>query len=165
MLTREQFLESCEHEIKVIKHLATKLPPGGTRYRPSEAQRSTLELMRYLTTCAIVPATAAVAGNWDHAGVMEAAANDMTPANFGAAMDRQSRQLRRLIESVPHADLQHKDAQLPWGTKVKLGSALLTMALKPLVAYRMQLFLYIKASGRGDLGPSQCWPGVDQKTG
>jgi hypothetical protein len=163
MLTREQFLSSCDHEIKVIKHLATKLPPGGARYRPSPQQRSTLELMQYLTTCAIVPATAAVNGNWDHAESIESAAAKITPENFGLAMDRQARALRELLSRVPHADLQHRNAQLPWGTPVKLGEALLTMAFKPLVAYRMQLFLYLKASGRTELGPAQCWLGVDPR--
>ena len=33
--------------------------------------------------------------------------------------------------------------------------------IKFLVAYRMQLFMYLKGMGRTDLGTPQCWLGAD----
>ena len=35
------------------------------------------------------------------------------------------------------------------------------MTLKCFVAYRMQFFLYVKACGVSDIGPANCWAGVD----
>jgi hypothetical protein len=49
MYTKEQCLKSIETEIRLIKHLATKIPQGKEGYRPSEGQRSTLELLQYLS--------------------------------------------------------------------------------------------------------------------
>lgn len=163
MLTKEQLLESMQAEIRIIKHLSTKLQPGKLNWRPTPAQRSILELMQYLTVCGIVPARAAVEGNWDASEALEKASEAVTPQNFEVAMDRQAGQLRHLINEVSHYRLHHGETQTPWGTPAKVGHALVEMALKPLVAYRMQFFLYLKESGRSDLGPAQCWVGVDPK--
>ncbi len=54
-----------------------------------------------------------------------------------------------------------RDASCPWGTPVKLGEALVRTVLYTYVAYRMQLFLYAKESGNADIGPANCWVGVD----
>src|SRR5205814_980033 len=55
MMTKEEFLDSCAHETRVIRHLAGKILPGGLDWKPTPVQRTTLELLRYLTSCAIVP--------------------------------------------------------------------------------------------------------------
>ncbi len=161
MISKEQLIKSMLFETRIIKHLGTKLQPGKLNWRPTPGQRSLLELMQYLTTCAIVPAIAAINDNWDHAEEVEKASESVNHLNFADAMDAQARKLRQAIEAVPHADLIHKDTRMPWGAPCKVGEALLNMALKPLVAYRMQLFLYLKEAGRSDLGPAQCWVGVD----
>lgn len=163
MIDKEQLLQSMLQEVRIIKHLAGKLPVGALGYRPTPPQRSMLELMQYLTVCGLMPALAAAKGNWDDAEALEKAAEGVTPLNFGAAMDEQARRLRELIGNIPHADFAHKQASLPWGAPCKLGHALLEMALKPLTAYRMQFFLYLKSAGRADIGPAQCWVGVDPK--
>ena len=163
MITKQQLIDSMLWEIRIIKHLAGKIPPGGMRYRPSDHQRSMLDLMQYLTTCAIVPGLAAVNGNWDHAEEVEKASEKVTQQTFDKAMDEQGRQLKALINGVNSHDFAHKDAAMPWGTPCKLGQGLMDMCLKTLVAYRMQLFLYVKAAGRKDIGPAQCWAGFDPR--
>lgn len=161
MITKEQLIKSILFETRIIKHLGTKLLPGTLNWRPTPGQRSMLELMRYLTCCASVPAHAAVKDHWDDADALEKASETVNHVNFADAMDAQARLLKHLIESVPHADLHHKETHMPWGAPCKVGEALVNMVLKPLVAYRMQFFLYLKESGRGDIGPAQCWVGVD----
>ncbi|MBX3473576.1 MAG: hypothetical protein KF754_04270 [Planctomycetes bacterium] len=161
MLSKEQLIKSMLFEIRIIKHLGTKLQPGKLSWRPTPGQRSMLELMQYLTTCGIVPALAAIKDNWDDAEALEKAAEGVNHINFADAMDAQGRKLREAIHAIPHADLLHKDTRTPWGAPCKVGEALVNMALKPLVAYRMQFFLYLKEAGRHDLGPAQCWVGVD----
>jgi hypothetical protein len=163
MFDKAQFLESCAHETKVVKHLAARVPPGSLDYRPTPKQRSTLELLRYLTTCAIVPAKALVARDWDEAESIEKAAESLQPADFAAAMDRQLEGLRAVVAPLSDHDLATRDAAMPWGTPCRLGEGLVNCCVKTLVAYRMQLFLYAKAAGAHDLGPANCWAGVDPR--
>ena len=160
MITRDQLLASMRHETKTIKHLATKVPAGKLDFRPTPKQRSTLELMQYLTTCAIVPVKAMIAGNWDHAGALEKAAESVTPSNFAAAMDAQMAELEKDIRAIAEQDLLTKAASMPWGAPTVLGLSLVDCGLKPLVAYRMQLLLYAKETGAADIGPGDCWVGV-----
>src|SRR5437764_12192693 len=106
MIDKRQFLDSCLHEIRVVVHLATKGLPGTHDWRPTSKQRSTLELLQYLTTAAIVPARAMVTGSWDGAEATEEAAGAVTPATFAAAMTRQAQELERLLEDVSERDLE-----------------------------------------------------------
>lgn len=161
MLSPEAFLDACAHETRVVLHLATKVSPDAYGWRPTPKQRSVLELLRYLTTCAIVPARAMVTGSWAHADAAEAAADTLAPSAFPWAMQRQLDELRALVRAVPAPDFATREATLPWGTKTRLGPALVDTVLKTLVAYRMQLFLYAKAAGNPGLGPANCWVGVD----
>ena len=163
MITKRQFLDSCLHEIAVVKHLAGKIPPGAMGWRPTPKQRSTLELLQYLTTCAIVPGQALVTGSWDHAVAMEEASANIVPEIFPQAMDVQARALSDLVERVSDRDLLEQDAAMPWGAPCKLGEGLVNTVLKTLVAYRMQLFLYAKEAGAHHLGPANCWVGVDPR--
>lgn len=159
MLTKEQLLDSMRHEVKTIKHLATKVPPGTYDWRPTPAQRSTLELMKYMTHCGTIGAIHAVTDKWDHAEATQEASKSVTPENFAAAMDRQMAELEALIRPLTDADLQ-RATTMPWGSPTKVGLGLIDMGLKPLVAYRMQFFLYAKQSGNASIGPAECWVGV-----
>lgn len=160
MITRDQLLATMRHETNVVKHLAKKVPAGALDWRPTPKQRSTLELMRYLTTCAVVPVKSMIHGGWEHAEAIEKASESVTPEDFAAAMDAQMKELEREIGAVPEKDFLEKAATMPWGTPTKLGLALVDCGVKPLVAYRMQLFLYAKQSGAADIGPADCWAGV-----
>jgi hypothetical protein len=162
MLTKDQFLDDVRNETRIIQHLATKVLPGTQDWRPTPGQRSMKELMQYLTHCASTPVSAAVKGNWDDSPAFEKQSESVTPANFAAAMDAQMRLVESLVEPISDGQMQERDATLPWGARTKLGPALLQMGIKPLVSYRMQFFLYIKQSGNGDIGPSNCWIGVDR---
>jgi hypothetical protein len=162
MMTKDEFLDSCAHETRVIRHLTGKILPGGLDWKPTPVQRTTLELLRYLTSCAIVPARAMVQGSWDGAVETEKASDALPAEEVPAALDRQMEALTALLAPLTDADFIERDAELPWGERVKLGRALVDTALKTLVAYRMQLFLYAKGMGNHSLGPSNCWVGVDR---
>jgi hypothetical protein len=161
MITKKQLLDSMWHETNVIKHLAKKIPEDGYGYRPSEGQRSTLELLQYMTRMAAGPATNVLTGSWDHAEQMEAETGTVTPETFPAEMDRQMAILERLLSDVDESEATTKGAKMPWGAPTTVAAALMDMPLKCFVAYRMQLFLYAKASGASGLGPANCWAGVD----
>lgn len=161
MLTKSQLLDSMRSEIRIMKHLFTKVPPGTWDWRPTPGQRSTLELLRYLTYCGTIGAVHSVTDAWDHAEAMQRDAESITPENFAEAMDRQMKALEDLIEPLSDDVLLNQDTSTPWGTPTKVGVGLIDMSLKPLVAYRMQLFLYAKQSGNSSIGPANCWVGVD----
>jgi hypothetical protein len=76
-------------------------------------------------------------------------------------MDAQCRRIEEALEPVSEEDLWNADRAMPWGTPVKMGQGLVDMVVKCLAAYRMQLFLYAKAAGAHQLGPANCWMGVD----
>jgi hypothetical protein len=111
----------------------------------------------------IVPARAMVTGSWDEAEAREAASQFVTPEGFDAEMARQQEEVEALVRAIPDDDFLERTATLPWGAPASLGEALVTTVLKTLVAYRMQLFLYAKAAGAHELGPSNCWVGVDRR--
>lgn len=48
-----------------------------------------------------------------------------------------------------------------FGSKASRGAWLVWMVLCHYVAYRMQLFLYLKACGREELSTMNLWAGVD----
>jgi hypothetical protein len=163
MLTKAQFLESVGHEVRIIKHLATKVPKGQYDYRPTPSQRSTLELLRYLSHAALSGGTFAVTGSWDHYDAFEAEAEKLQPGEFAARMDRQLAEIGKLLAPFTDADLGSRPSKTMMETTIPLGANLTGMVLKLLVAYRMQLFLYAKASGASTIGSMDCWAGVDQQ--
>ena len=161
MIRKADLLDTLVHECNVITHLHSKVPDGAWDYRPSPKQRSTRELLQYLAACGIGSARAMVDGNWKgYEAAMERAAGT-EPEAFPDLMTRQREELEALLGGLTDEELASREAMLPWGEKVTLGRALLETTLKWLTAYRMQLFLYAKASGNQGINTANCWGGVD----
>jgi hypothetical protein len=157
MLTRDQFLESCAHETRVIQHIATKLPAGSLDYRPTEPQRSMIELMQYMTVLALPPMAYLQDGNWDRAPQFGEGLEEIHAGIFADAMDEQLEAVRAMC---PEGGFDEPTA-MPWGAPCTVGEFLVNAVLKAYACYRMQFFLYVKASGATALGPAQCWVGID----
>lgn len=163
MFTREQFAASVRDEIRIIRHLARKVPEGRLDWKPTPVQRSVRELLQYLSVCALVPALFIRDGNWTAAEALEAREKGLDPEDFDAAMERQERELLGIHSEFSDAELIERPTQMPWGAPCRTGEGFVNMSLKCLVAYRMQLFLYAKGAGTHDIGPADCWVGVDRK--
>ena len=161
MITKSGFLEMCRREAGICRHLHGKIDESKLEWKPGENMRTTLELLRYLTYTGIAPAQATVENDWETAKGWADKAKDMTAAEFPARMDDQVRHLEKLLEPIPDDDLMNREVALPWGENTTLGGALVATTLRFLAAYRMQLFLYVKASGVSDIGPANCWAGID----
>ncbi len=132
VLTREELSRALQHEITILLHLAGKLEPAMLDYRPTPKQRSALELLRYLS--AMAPGLLAVIA--------------AQGVRFGQLEVRWS-----------DADMRAEIA--PWGETTSRGSFLVNFLLCGYAAYRTQLFLYLKACGRHELGTLNLWDGVD----
>jgi len=163
MRVGEHILDAMIKEIEVIKHLATKIPGDGLDYRPTPAQRSTLELLRYLTYGAI-HGVHGLASGWKqdpNVLALQERAHTLERPGFAGAMDEQADALRHAMSMVSDEDLAAKVIDLPWGGSEPLCRMLLMFGPQCLAAYRMQLFLYVKAAGNHDVNTENCWFGRD----
>ncbi len=162
MLGKDDLLALMLRECDICIHLHGKLPAGSEEFRFTPGQRSTAELLRYLSFVGLGASRSMVANSWDPYQELAKAAATQTVADFPAAMERQKQGLRALFAETPDADFTTKTFTLPWGQTLPLGQALIVLPYDALVAYRMQLFLHAKAAGNADIGTANCWAGVDK---
>ncbi len=162
MISKEQFSDSIVKEAKILKHLFGKILPGTLDYKPTEKQRTTRELLQYMGRAFAMQANGIKSGSMgDLAAALKASAGDDV-ANFPARMDE-------LAALVPTVVLPMTDDELAaevdlFGRGPQSRSQwFLEMMLKNMVAYKMQLFLYIKASGNDTIGTSDLSRGEDSK--
>lgn len=160
MYTKENFLNTITHEFAVIKHLAEKIPPHTEGYKPTENQRTTLELLQYLSVVFGVATKAIVTGDMAVFGTDMPAAANTTSENFYEMMDRQETLMAELVSGLNDEEMAMTMNMFNQGEKSK-GVYLIEAVMKWIVAYKMQLFLYIKASGNSNIGTSNLWAGVD----
>jgi len=157
MLTNNQLIEGFAVELSIIRHLATKIEPGMLDYRPSEKQRSMLELLNYLGHIIGVGIENAIGGGKIY---MELAKNApvVTLENFDAVMQAQEASVREKLGALTDEDYA-REVEV-FGFTAPLVIHIMNV-MKWSVAYKMQLFLYIKANGRHEINTSNLWRGVD----
>jgi len=133
--------------------------------RLSPKQRSLLELLQYLVFMPEVHMRAALADSFSLDGFQtawqagEATAKAMNLAQITEAIGRQRALIEELLSPCSDADLR---AQIEmFGNKASRGSKLVLLVLSHYAAYRMQLFLYLKAAGRAELSTFNLWLGAD----
>lgn len=161
MPTKDQLLAAMQREFDICTHLHGKIPEGGMDFRLTPTQRSTLELLQYLSFVGTGFTTAVIDASWDPYTELAKASESLTAEDFPAAMERQKQDLAALFDKVTEEDLQKREFTQPWGHTQKLGPAIQELAYASLVAYRMQLFLQAKAAGNTDISTPNCWAGVD----
>ena len=101
MITKQQFLDSCLNEIRIIKHLYGKVTPEMLSYRPTEKQRSMLELLQYLSHFAKLETDAIYQGK-AIANFQDAMkeAYQMPADDFVATMDSQAEELKNIFAKI-----------------------------------------------------------------
>ena len=105
MITKQQYEQSLLHEVKVIKHLATKILPGTLDYRPTEKQRSILELMQYLSHIGSTLLELIITENREVFTTSSDYAAKTTSENFAERMDAQAKKVQELLGSMNDADI------------------------------------------------------------
>ena len=161
MISKDALAAGMMHECDVILHLYEKLSPAAFAYRPSESQRSTLELLRYLSICGIAGLTCLASSDWKRFGEFLARTEDMQPQEFPEFLAREKREIGEFFAGVSEKQLESQEAPLPGGGNMPLGTAILNGPFKWITSYKMQLFLYAKATGASDLGTANVWAGRD----
>jgi hypothetical protein len=81
-----------------------------------------------------------------------------------AAIEAQRDLYATLLGDLPESAFRAEVTDFE-GNKTSRGAFIVNLVLCGSAAYRMQLFLYLKASGREDLDSSNLWSGVDQAAG
>jgi hypothetical protein len=162
VLTKPEFVSALQNEVRILLHLASKIDRAKLDYRPTPKQRSTIELLRYLTMMGPVLVQAIKAGAFDTAAWTEAekAAAALSFDRAVAAIAAQTDGYAALLADVSDADLR---AEIDlFGDKATRGASLVNVVLCGCAAYRTQIFLYLKACGREELTSMNLWGGVDE---
>ncbi len=156
---KQHLLQNIEREIVLLKQLSAFIEEKDLEFRPTENVRSTIELMRYLSTIG------AVMLRWF-------VDNDLTPEewvkirehqktvsikNFTTRLDEQLATVKAYMNRITEEDLLTKEITLPSKEVMPLGSAIINAPIKWLAAYRMELFVYLKQNGHTDLVTKHAW--------
>ena len=165
MLTKTDFLSALKRETKILCHLSAQLEPRHLDFRFTPPQRSTLELLQYLTINAQAGVGYYMTGSWDHWDALEAGAKQIDLASFPAALKAQERAVARLLAPVgDRAWTTRKVKAMNGKGTLVLGEALFSTTLTMCIGYRMQLFLQAKAAGLAGLASSDLWFGKASKS-
>jgi hypothetical protein len=162
VLTRSELISSLQTEVRILLHLAGKIDRSMLDYRPTPGQRSTEELLRYLSMMGPALVRYALAEPPDVA-IWTSAEQEAESRDFDSALAEiaaHSDVYAKLLGDVPDEAFRADFIDFE-GKRTTLGAFLVDLVLCGCAAYRTQLFLYLKASGRHDLDSSNLWSGVD----
>ena len=161
VLTKPELIAALQNEVRILLHLAGKIDQSNLDYRPTPKQRSAIELLRYLSMMGPTLVEAAKAGTFDDDAwtAVEKVANARTFEETMDAIRAQSETYASLLAGVSDADLRAEIEM--FGERTTRGACLVRWVLCGCAAYRTQLFLYLKASGREELNTMNLWAGVD----
>ena len=162
VLTKSELIASLQKEVQILLHLAGKVDRDKLDYRPTPKQRSTLELLRYLSMMGPTIVRWSLDPKQDFA-IWTQAAQEADARGFDqtvAAIAHQRDEYATLLGNLSDADFRTEITSFD-GSKTSRGSFLVNLVLSGCAAYRTQLFLYLKACGREELSTYNLWAGMD----
>ncbi len=161
VLTKEELIQLLQKEVRILQHLIGKIEPRILDYRPTPKQRSTLELLRYLSFMgpAILPGIKE--GTFDMSGwtACEEKACTLDFAAVQTEIAALSQKYAQLVSEFSDEDFRGQVEM--FGDKANRGSIIVSLVVNGHAAYRTQLFLYLKANGREELNTFNLWAGID----
>ena len=146
-------MEGITREFEILKHLGSKVTKKNAEFKLSEEQRSIEELEHYIVTSFPAQISLMVEGirNLDKYMEKSQAITKFTWKRFVIELNKALRAIKKEIRTV-------KGKARKEGTR---GSFLIDYVFAFLGAYKMQLFLQLKASGLTELTTSNVWGGRD----
>jgi hypothetical protein len=162
VLTKSELIENLQNEVRILLHLITKIDRSMLDYRPTSKQRSTLDVLKYLSMMGPTIVRYSLAKTRDFS-VWTNAAQAADARDFDqtvAAIAAQPEEYASLLGALSDDDLRQEVTSFD-GRKMSRGAFFVNLVLNGHAAYRTQLFLYLKACGREDLGTTNLWGGVD----
>lgn len=158
MFKKEEIWNSFSSDFRIIKHLAEKVHIDAHGYKPTESQRTTLELMQYMSIMGSAILKVVLEGDQAAFAPYAEQSKSVTPENFAEMMDKQEADMKETFAKFDDAELS-KELSL-WGMTGPKSIFVLNL-VKIVASYKMQLFLYVKASGVSGIGTSNLWAGMD----
>jgi len=161
-LTKQELIGSLQNEIRILVHLTGKIDQSKLDYRPTPKQRSTIELLRYLTCMGrgLVPAIKTGTFDGEAWGKAATAAEKKSFDEIVADLASLSDYYAAELGPMPEADFAGEVALFS-PQKASRGFWLVNLVISGHAAYRTQLFMYLKACGREELSTMNLWQGVD----
>ncbi|HYZ87546.1 MAG TPA: hypothetical protein VE621_24230 [Bryobacteraceae bacterium] len=166
VLTKDELIRSVQNEIRIILHLISKIDPAQLEFRPAPKVRSTRELLQYITIFGPMHLKGVLADSWE----MESWRQEWTKqmeSEDGSDLERVKQKLEaesamfaEVLGSVDDAKLR-ETFEMFGMLKGTRGALLVSMLLSHYAAYRMQLFMNLKLSGREELSTMNLWAGID----
>jgi hypothetical protein len=162
VLTKSELIAALQKEVRILVHLAGKIDPSMVDYRPTPRQRSTIELLRYLSIMGpqLVLAAKGGAFNVESWTAAQKAAEARDLAQTVAAIARQEQEYASLLGDWSDADFRTEMSAFDGSTTTR-GAFIVNLVLCGHAAYRTQLFVYLKSCGREELGTLNLWQGKD----
>jgi len=158
MISKEQYIDALVLEMNIMKHLAEKVTEEQMSHKPTDAQRTTGELLHYLTYIFAAGTEGVVTGDGNaYKKYMDAPVP--TRENFAELLDQEKTAVLEFLAPMTEESFTEEVAM--WGRTQSRALHLLQL-LKIAAAYKMQLFLYMKQSGTTDIGTMNLWAGMDQ---
>jgi len=161
VLTKAELIGSLQNEVRILLHLATKIDRTKLDYRPTPKQRSTFELLKYLSIMGPSLVTAAKKGAFDvptwtaAQQAAEARDYDQTLSAIAAQTDTYAKELGAMSDADFRTEIEM------FGNKTTRGAFIVNLVLCGCAAYRTQLFVYLKACGKEELSTMNLWAGMD----
>jgi hypothetical protein len=162
VMTKQELIASFQNEVRILLHLASKIDRAALDYRPTPKQRTTLELLRYLSMMGPTLLHYVTSGSQDPA-VWTSAEQAAQARDFDQTIDAiaaQRETYAALLAGISDDDFRAEAGPMAPGTT--RGAMIVNQILGSCIAYRMQLFLYLKASGAAELNTWNLWQGIDQ---
>jgi hypothetical protein len=165
VLTKDELITALQNEVRIWLHLVSKVDTAKLDSRPTPKQRSLLELLQYMTIVGPIHLRAVHAGVFDLDAwrntwrTEEEAAKARDLEQVRDAIGKQSALFAELLGSCSDADFRAEIEM--FGRKASRGAWIVNLVLCHYAAYRMQLFLYLKGSGREELSTMNLWAGMD----
>ena len=162
VLTKDELLGTLQKEARILGHLADKVDASMVDYRPTPKQRSSLELLRYMTIMGPQLIKAAKTGAFDMNSWTEAtkAAEARDWKQTVAVIKAQGDEYAKLLGDMSDADFRGEMTGFD-GKPVSKGAFITNLVVGGHAAYRTQLFMYLKACGQEHLGTVNLWRGTD----
>ena len=162
VLSKAELVASLQNEARLVVHLTSKVAPAQLDYRPSASQRSTLDLIRYISMMGptIIRWSLANTGDFEIWSKAEAVSKERTFEQARDAIAAQRIEYAELLGELTDEDFRAEVTDFD-GNKTSRGAFLANLVLGGCAAYRMQLFLYLKASSAPTINSANLWSGMD----
>lgn len=157
MYTKKILMEGITREFEILKHLGSKVTKENATFRLSDAQRSIEELEYYIVSSLPIQVKFMVEWARDMEKYKDEAqrVTKFTRKRFAIELNKSLKLIKKELRTVK-GKARKEEIEI-FGRKGTRGSFLIDYIFSFLWAYKMQLFLQLKASWLTEISTSNLW--------